>query len=177
MAASRIFSRLAELLDVQVNRAAAVWLRLDETGEVSQRTAAETLGDLGAASTTALAGKASLTATNNFTATQSFAERVYLTEAVLGVVTSPIAEAYNGAGTGLTGTAANLSVGTATTAAYATTAGTASSISNAAVLAALPSTTPLPISSGGTGAANLDALQPKITSANASTTRTARGIS
>ena len=52
---------------------------------------------------------------------------------------------------------------------------TASSISNAAVLAALPSTTPLPISSGGTGAANLDALQPKITSANASTTRTALG--
>ena len=49
---------------------------------------------------------------------------------------------------------------------------TASSISNAAVLAALPSSTPLPITSGGTGAANLDALQPKITSANASTTRT-----
>ena len=36
-------------------------------------------------------------------------------------------------------------------------------------------TTPLPITSGGTGAANLDALQPKITSANASTTRTALG--
>lgn len=81
-------------------------------------------------------------------------------EAETGSIT---ATNFIGSGSGLTGTAAGL------------TAGTASSISNAAVLAALPSTTPLPILSGGTGAANLDALQPKITSANAGTTRTALG--
>jgi hypothetical protein len=48
MAAFRIFSRFAELLDIKATRAAAAWLRLNNDGTVSERTAAETLGDLGA---------------------------------------------------------------------------------------------------------------------------------
>ena len=94
---------------------------------------------------------AKVAATNNFTATQSFAERVYLTEAVLGFVTTPIAGAYNGPGTGLTGTAANLSVGTATTAAYATTAGTANALAGI-----------LPITSGGTGGSSQSAARTNL---------------
>lgn len=108
------------------------------------------------ATTSALAGKASLAATNNFTATQTFAQPVYLSGAVMGTVTTPIAGAYNGPGTGLTGTAQDLIVGQAFTA-------------NAL-------TSILPITSGGTGAANLDALQPKITSLNASGIRTDLGL-
>lgn len=98
-------------------------------------------GDARYATTTALAGKASLTDANNFTGTQSFAEPVYLSGAVMGVITSPIAGAYNGPGTGLTGNAANLSVGGASSAGYATTAGTANALAGI-----------LPITNGGTGA-------------------------
>ena len=86
------------------------------------------------ASTSALAGKANLSGTNNFTATQTFAQPVYLSGAVMGTVTTPIAGAYNGPGTGLTGTAQDLIVGQAFTA-------------NAL-------TSVLPITSGGTGAAS-----------------------
>lgn len=139
MAASRIFARLAELLDVNVTRAAAVWLRLNADGSTSQLTAAETLGDLGAAS---------ISGTNNFTGIQSFAQPVYLSGAVLGVIPTPIAGAYNGPGTGLTGNAANLSVGGASSAGYATTAGTANALAGI-----------LPISSGGTGGASESAAR------------------
>jgi hypothetical protein len=47
MSAFRIFSRFAELLDINVTRAAAAWLRLNADGTVSERTAAQTLSDLG----------------------------------------------------------------------------------------------------------------------------------
>jgi hypothetical protein len=58
MGAFRIFSRFAELLDIKVVRGAASWLRLNTDGTVTERTAAETRGDLGAA---ALAGGNSIT--------------------------------------------------------------------------------------------------------------------
>jgi hypothetical protein len=48
MSAFRIFSTFAELLDVKVTRAAAAWLRLNTDGTVSERTAAQTLADIGA---------------------------------------------------------------------------------------------------------------------------------
>jgi hypothetical protein len=48
MGAFRIFSRFAELLDIKVTRAAAAWLRLNADGTVSERTAAQTLSDIGA---------------------------------------------------------------------------------------------------------------------------------
>ena len=48
MGAFKIFSRFAELLDIKVTRSAPAWLRLNADGTVSQRTAAETLADLGA---------------------------------------------------------------------------------------------------------------------------------
>jgi hypothetical protein len=48
MSALRIFSRFAELLDIKTNRAAAAWLRLNADGTYSERTAAETRGDIGA---------------------------------------------------------------------------------------------------------------------------------
>lgn len=47
MGAFKIFSRFAELLDIKVTRGAPAWLRLNADGSVSQRTAAETLADLG----------------------------------------------------------------------------------------------------------------------------------
>jgi len=47
MGAIRIFSRFAELLDIAVSRAAVSWLRLNADGTVSERTAAETVADLG----------------------------------------------------------------------------------------------------------------------------------
>ena len=49
MAAFRIFSRFAELLDINVARATASWLRLNTDGTVSERTGAQTLADIGAA--------------------------------------------------------------------------------------------------------------------------------
>lgn len=195
MAASRIFSRLAELLDVNVTRAAAVWLRLNADGTTSQRTSAETLGDLGAASTSDLAGKASLTgatftgAINTNGATLWTVEGGSITAGDIGEnyginvgpmitllgeegkISASEGEFFNlyataieatdtitatnfvGPGTGLTGTAPNL------------TAGAANSLAGI-----------LPVVSGGTGASNLDALQPKIASANASVTRTALGL-
>lgn len=51
MGAFRIFSRLAELLDIAVTRAAPAWLRLNADGTVSERTASQTLGDIGGVST------------------------------------------------------------------------------------------------------------------------------
>lgn len=48
MGALRIFSRFAELLDIKVTRAAAAWLRLNADGTVTERTAAQTLSDIGA---------------------------------------------------------------------------------------------------------------------------------
>lgn len=47
MSAFRIFSRFAELLDINVTRAAVAWLRLNADGTVSERTAAQTRTDLG----------------------------------------------------------------------------------------------------------------------------------
>jgi hypothetical protein len=47
MSAFKIFSRFADLLDVKITRAAAAWLRLNADGTVSERTAAQTLSDLG----------------------------------------------------------------------------------------------------------------------------------
>lgn len=47
MSAFKIFSRFAELLDINVTRAAVAWLRLNADGTVTERTAAETLSDLG----------------------------------------------------------------------------------------------------------------------------------
>ena len=105
-------------------------------------------GDARYASTAALSGKASLADANNFTGIQSFAQPVYLSGAVLGVIPTPIIGAYNGPGTGLTGTAANLSVGGASTAGYATTAGTANALAGI-----------LPITSGGTGGASESAAR------------------
>jgi len=49
MAAFRIFSRFAELLDIAVTRAAPAWLRLNTDGTYSERSAAQTLSDIGAA--------------------------------------------------------------------------------------------------------------------------------
>jgi hypothetical protein len=46
MSAFRIFSRFADLLDINVTRAAAAWLRLNADGTVTERTAAQTLTDL-----------------------------------------------------------------------------------------------------------------------------------
>jgi hypothetical protein len=51
MSAFRIFRRFAELLDIKVTRAAAAWLRLNTDGTVTERTAAQTLSDIGAAAT------------------------------------------------------------------------------------------------------------------------------
>lgn len=51
MGAFRIFSRFAELLDIKVVRAASAWLRLNTDGTVTERTAAETRTDIGAAPT------------------------------------------------------------------------------------------------------------------------------
>jgi hypothetical protein len=80
---------------------------------------------------------ASLAGANTFTSTSnSFTQPLYLNSAILGVVTSPIAGAYNGNGAGLTGDAQNLIVG------YATLAGVAHSFAGT-----------LPIASGGTGGA------------------------
>jgi hypothetical protein len=56
MSALRIFSRFAELLDVKITRAAAAWLRLNADGTVSERTAAQTLGDLGAYPAASISG-------------------------------------------------------------------------------------------------------------------------
>ena len=56
MSALRIFSRFAELLDVKITRAAVAWLRLNADGTVSQRTAAETLGDIGAYPAASISG-------------------------------------------------------------------------------------------------------------------------
>jgi len=49
MSAFRIFSRFAELLDINVTRAAAAWLRLNTDGTVTERTAAQVLSDIGGA--------------------------------------------------------------------------------------------------------------------------------
>ena len=49
MSAFRIFSRFAELLDINVTRAAAAWLRLNADGTVTERTAAQVLSDIGGA--------------------------------------------------------------------------------------------------------------------------------
>ncbi len=126
MIAQRVIYYFRDLLDIKVTRAAAAWLRLNTDGTVSERTAAQTLGDLGAAS---------VTGANTFTSTSnSFTQPLYLNSAILGVVTSPIAGAYNGNGAGLTGDAQNLIVG------YATLAGVAYSFAGT-----------LPITSGGTG--------------------------
>ena len=80
---------------------------------------------------------ASLAGANTFTsASNSFTQPLYLNSAILGTVTTPIAGAYNGNGSGLTGDAQNLIVG------YATLAGVAYSFAGT-----------LPIASGGTGGA------------------------
>ncbi len=47
MGAIRIFSRFDELLDVEVTRVAPAWFRLNADGTVTERTAAQTLADLG----------------------------------------------------------------------------------------------------------------------------------
>jgi len=47
MSAFRIFSRFADLIDINVTRAAAAWLRLNADGSVTERTAAQTLADVG----------------------------------------------------------------------------------------------------------------------------------
>lgn len=47
MSALRILRRFSELLDIKVTRAAAAWLRLNTDGTVTERTGAQTLGDLG----------------------------------------------------------------------------------------------------------------------------------
>lgn len=56
MGAFRIFSRFAELLDIAVSRAAPAWLRLNANGTVTERTAAQTLSDLGAAASSHVHG-------------------------------------------------------------------------------------------------------------------------
>jgi cytoskeletal protein CcmA (bactofilin family) len=126
MIAQRVIYYFRDLLDIKATRAASAWLRLNTDGTVSERTAAQTVGDLGAAS---------LTGANTFTSTSnSFTQPLYLNSAIIGTVTSPIAGAYNGNGAGLTGDAQNLIVG------YATLAGVAYSFAGT-----------LPITSGGTG--------------------------
>lgn len=47
MGAFKIFSRFAELLDINVARGAAAWLRLNADGTVTERNASDTLADLG----------------------------------------------------------------------------------------------------------------------------------
>jgi hypothetical protein len=49
MSAIRIFNRLSQLLDVAAARAAAAWPRFNTDGTVTERTAAQMLGDIGAA--------------------------------------------------------------------------------------------------------------------------------
>jgi hypothetical protein len=48
MIAQRVIYYFRDLLDIKASRAAAAWLRLNTDGTVSERTAAQTLGDLGA---------------------------------------------------------------------------------------------------------------------------------
>jgi hypothetical protein len=48
MIAQRVIYFFSDLLDIKATRAAAAWLRLNANGTVSERTAAQTLGDLGA---------------------------------------------------------------------------------------------------------------------------------
>lgn len=67
MSAFRIFSRVAELLDIKVTRAAAAWLRLNPDGTVSQRTAAETISDLNLVLPTTWADGADSATRNNNT--------------------------------------------------------------------------------------------------------------
>jgi hypothetical protein len=86
---------------------------------------------------------ASLAGANTFTsASNSFTQPLYLNSAILGTVTTPIAGAYNGNGSGLTGDAQNLIVG------YATLAGVAYSFAGT-----------LPIESGGTGGSTAGAAR------------------
>ena len=58
MAATRIIYRFDGLLDIAVTRAVPAWLRLNADGTVSERTASQTLGDIGAASSTHAANHA-----------------------------------------------------------------------------------------------------------------------
>lgn len=79
MAAIKIFSRLRELLDINVTRSAPAWLRMEADGNVTERSAAETRADIGAAS----AENPSFTGTPDFNGTQS----VWRSE--LGIADSP----------------------------------------------------------------------------------------
>jgi hypothetical protein len=103
----------------------------DAAGGVTDHGALDGLGDDDHPQYAKLAGANTFTSTSN-----SFTQPLYLNSAILGVVTSPIAGAYNGNGAGLTGDAQNLIVG------YATLAGVAYSFAGT-----------LPIASGGTGGA------------------------
>jgi len=63
MSAFRIFSRFAELLDINVTRAAAAWLRLNADGTVTERTAAQVLSDIGGAASSHAASHAGASST------------------------------------------------------------------------------------------------------------------
>ena len=109
----------------------------DAAGGVTDHGALDGLGDDDHPQYAKLAGANTFTSTSN-----SFTQPLYLNSAILGVVTSPIAGAYNGNGAGLTGDAQNLIVG------YATLAGVAYSFAGT-----------LPIESGGTGGSTAGAAR------------------
>lgn len=127
MGANRIFSRFAELLDIAASRAAVAWLRLNADGTVSERTAAQTLGDLGAASSADLAFKANI-ADPTFTGTVTAENLVFGGLTMYGTVATFTylggSAATHRTALGL-GTAATSNTGDFATAAQGTLAGTA----------------------------------------------------
>jgi hypothetical protein len=67
MIAQRVIYYFRDLLDIKATRAASAWLRLNTDGTVSERTAAQTLGDIGAVPLNGNAGTPSAIVLTNAT--------------------------------------------------------------------------------------------------------------
>jgi hypothetical protein len=67
MIAQRVIYYFRDLIDIKSTRAAAAWLRLNANGTVSERTAAQTLGDIGAVPLNGNAGTPSAIVLTNAT--------------------------------------------------------------------------------------------------------------
>lgn len=121
MIAQRVIYYFRDLLDIKATRAAAAWLRLNANGTVSERTAAQTLGDLGAVPYTGATSPLDM-GDQNFTTQSLYLEGLLQIADETAINISPVTRGNFWTGLGGLGT-----------------------------ITAPTFTTPLPITSGGTG--------------------------